>query len=106
MTQPTSPVPPLEGGGNPNEDGIPELETHSSDQGRPESKPQGTLEDQKTNMDAEGPATAPEPEDLTPTADDDEERARQEPDIPQNRPQDPLRYPQTEDDGGQPTPGR
>lgn len=30
----------------------------------------------------------------------------QDADIPQNRPQDPHRYPQTEDDGGQPNPER
>jgi hypothetical protein len=33
-------------------------------------------------------------------------RTESDVDIPHNRPQDPLRYPQTEDDGGQPNPGR
>jgi hypothetical protein len=43
----------------------------------PESKPQGTLQDQQTNMDAEGPAAAPEPDDLPATLDDDAERERE-----------------------------
>ncbi|HTV00271.1 MAG TPA: hypothetical protein VMF13_07040 [Luteitalea sp.] len=57
MTQSTTPVPPLEG---------------------PESKPQGTLEDQKHTMDAEGPAAAPEPDDLPASTDDNAEREREE----------------------------
>ena len=57
MNQPDNPVPPLES---------------------PTSKPQGTLEDQKHTMDAEGPAAAPEPDDLPASTDDRAERERED----------------------------
>ena len=58
-------------------DGEPRSEK-SGDATSPESKPQGTLRDQETNMDSEGPAAAPpEPEDLPATTDDDAERERE-----------------------------
>lgn len=42
----------------------------SEDARSPESKPHGTLRDQKTTMDSEGPAAVPvEPEDLPATTD-------------------------------------
>ena len=44
----------------------------------PESQPHGTLRDQETTMDSEGPAAVPvEPEDLPATTDDDAERERE-----------------------------
>jgi hypothetical protein len=50
----------------------------SDDATSPESKPQGTLRDQETTMDSEGPAAAPpEPEDLPATTDDEAERERE-----------------------------
>ena len=69
---------PLSGAGEGHGgDGVPHGE-RSEDATSPESKPQGTLREQETNMDSEGPAAAPpEPEDLPATTDDEAERERE-----------------------------